>query len=128
MFILDVFAELDKAPGLGGGAAAQAATDAAQAPAAGGFGGGLLSFLPMILIFVVFYFVLIVPQKKQEKKQRAMIDALVPGNEVITIGGIYGTVVSVKDDALVIETSADKTKIKIAKSSVSKCVTAKEEK
>ena len=69
-----------------------------------------------------------VPYLKQEKKQRAMIDALVPGNEVITIGGIYGTVVSVKDDALVIETSADKTKIKIAKSSVSKCVTVKEEK
>lgn len=126
MFILDVFADLDKAPGLGGGAAAQAATDAAQAPAAGGLGGGLLSFLPMILIFVVFYFVLIMPQKKQEKKQRAMIDALVPGDEIVTIGGIYGNVVSVKDDCLVIESSADKTKIKIAKSSISKCLTVKE--
>ncbi len=127
MFLLDVFATgADKAPGFGGGssAAAGAATEAAAgAPA----GGGWLSLLPMIIIFVVFYFILIVPQKKQEKKQRAMIDALVPGDEIVTIGGIYGNVVSVKDDAVVIESSADRTKIKIAKSSVSKCLTVKDE-
>ncbi|MDO5477627.1 MAG: preprotein translocase subunit YajC [Clostridia bacterium] len=86
-----------------------------------------MGLIPMILIFVVFYFILILPQKKQEKKQRSMIDALVPGDEVITIGGIYGNVVSVKDDAIVIESSADKTKIKIAKSSISRCLTVKEE-
>lgn len=95
--------------------------------AAQGGGNLFVSLLPMILIFVVFYFILILPQKKQEKKQRSMIDALVPGDEVVTIGGIYGNVVSVKDDCLVIESSADKTKIKIAKSSVSKCLTVKEE-
>ena len=125
MFIMDVFADnLNKAPGFGGGAAQ--ATDAASS-AAGGLGGGLISFIPLILIFVVFYFVLILPQKKQEKKQRAMIDALMPGEEIITIGGIYGTIVSVKDDTVVIESSADKTKIKIAKSSISRCITVKEE-
>ena len=109
--------------GMDGGTTAQATGEAA---ASGGGGGNLLiSLLPMILIFVVFYFILILPQKKQEKKQRAMIDALEPGDEVITIGGIYGNVVSVKDDAVVIESSADKTKIKIAKSSVSRCLTVK---
>ena len=90
-------------------------------------GNPLLSFLPMIIIIVVFYLLFFLPQKKQEKKQRSMIDSLVPGDEIVTIGGIYGNVVSVKDDTLVIESSADKTKIKIAKSSVSRCITVKEE-
>ncbi|MBR6720152.1 MAG: preprotein translocase subunit YajC [Clostridia bacterium] len=81
----------------------------------------------MIIVLVAMYFILILPQKKQEKKQRSMIDALVPGDEIVTIGGIYGNVVSVKDDCIVIESSADKTKIKIAKSSVSRCLTVHEE-
>lgn len=108
--------------GMGEGTAEKVAQNTENA------GGGLfMSLLPIIIIFVVFYFLLILPQKKQEKKQRAMIDALVPGDEIITIGGIYGNVVSVKDDVLVIESSADKTKIKIAKSSVSRCISVKEE-
>ena len=123
MFILDVFAELDKAPGGG----VNSATADAAAKVTENTGGGWMGLLPLVIIFVAFYFILILPQKKQEKKQRAMIDALVPGDEVITIGGIYGNVVSVKDDCLVIETSADKTKIKIAKSSISRCVTEKTE-
>ena len=111
--------------GMGEGTA-EAVVQNSEAAAQGG-GNLFVSLLPMILIFVVFYFILILPQKKQEKKQRSMIDALVPGDEIVTIGGIYGNVVSVKDDCLVIESSADKTKIKIAKSSVSKCLTVKEE-
>lgn len=105
--------------------AGQAAGEAAQA---GGFMGQWGGLIMMLLIFVVFYVVLILPQKKQEKKQRAMIDALKPGDEVVTIGGIYGNVVSVKEDAVVIETSADKTKIKMAKSSISRCINAEETK
>ena len=121
--------------GMGGGAAAtgEAAAAAGETAAvageatATGFLGSIGGFLPIIIIFAVMYFLLILPQKKQEKKQRAMIDALCPGDEVITIGGIFGNVVSVKDDAVVIETSADKTKIKVAKSSISRCLTVKEE-
>ncbi len=113
--------------GMNGEVAEVATEQATGAAQSGGSVGGLMSFLPLILIFVIFYFVLILPQKKQEKKQRSMIDALVPGDEVITIGGIYGNVVSVKDDAIIIETSADKTKIKIAKSSISRCLTVKED-
>lgn len=106
--------------------AGQAAGEAAAQT--GGFMGQWGSLIMMLLIFVVFYVVLILPQKKQEKKQRAMIDALKPGDEVVTIGGIYGNVVSVKEDAVVIETSSDKTKIKMAKSSISRCVNAEEAK
>jgi preprotein translocase subunit YajC len=110
--------------------AAQTATQAGEAAtqATGGFMGQWGGLIMMLLIFAVFYVVLILPQKKQEKKQRAMIDALKPGDEVVTIGGIYGNVVSVKEDAVVIETSADKTKIKLAKSSISRCVNVEETK
>ena len=87
--------------------------------------GGIASFLPLIIVFVLFYFVLIMPQKKQEKKQRAMLNALEVGDEVITIGGIYGKLVKVKDDYVVLETSADKTKIKMSRSSISSCLTDK---
>ena len=128
MFLLNAYAEkaLDMSPT--GGGNAQAVADTAANTANTGGGMGLFgSLLPIIIIFVVFYFLLILPQKKQEKKQRAMIDALAPGDEVVTIGGIYGNVVSVKDDCLVIESSADRTKLKIAKSSVSRCVTEKQE-
>lgn len=86
-------------------------------------GSGWSSLIIMVAIFAVFYFVLIVPQKKQEKKQRQMIDALRPGDEVVTIGGVYGKIQTVKDDYVVLETTADKTKIKFAKSSISKCLT-----
>lgn len=81
------------------------------------------SIVIMIAIFVVFYIVLILPQKKQEKKQRAMISALQPGDEIVTIGGIYGKIQKVSDDYVVIESTADKTKIKLAKSSISRCLT-----
>lgn len=94
------------------------------APTAGtGFG----SLIIMIAVFAIMYVVLILPQKKQEKKQRAMINALQPGDEIISIGGIYGKVVTVKDEYIVIESTADKTKIKMAKSSVSRCLTEHDE-
>ena len=97
-----------------------AATDAA------GQGGEqtanpLSSFLPFILIiglFVVLYFFTIRPQKKQEKKDAAMRDAIQPGDEVTTIGGIIGKVVSVKGETFVLETTKDKTKIRFLKGAI----------
>ena len=129
MFYLNSYADapLNQSPTGSTQAMTETATNVTNSGGGAGGGGSFMPLLSIILVFVVFYFLLILPQKKQEKKQRAMIDALVPGDEVVTIGGIYGNVVSVKDDTLVIETSADKTKLKIAKSSVSRCVSAKEE-
>lgn len=66
-----------------------------------GFGS---SILMIVIIFVVFYFLLIRPQKKQEKKTQQMRASLEVGDEIVTIGGIIGTVVVAKDDYLVIET------------------------
>ncbi|MBS0312916.1 MAG: preprotein translocase subunit YajC [Burkholderiales bacterium] len=72
----------------------------AYAQAAGGAAGGseLLSFLPMIGIFVIFYFLLIRPQQKRAKEQKAMLEALQKGDEVVTAGGVVGRVTKLDDN------------------------------
>lgn len=80
----------------------------------------------LILVFVIMYFFMIRPQKKREKAAAAMRNALEVGDEVITIGGIVGTVVSLKDDTLVIETGSDRSKIRILRSSIQTNNTAAE--
>ena len=57
----------------------------------------LLNFLPLILIFVVFYFLLIRPQKTKEKEHQNMLANLAKNDEVVTTGGIHGTIVNIKD-------------------------------
>ena len=61
-------------------------------------GQGLAQFLPLILIFVIFYFFLIRPQQKRVKDHKAMVESLKRGDEVITSGGIIGTVDRVMED------------------------------
>ena len=73
------------------------------------------SFLPLILIFVIFYFMLIRPQKKCDKETQQMRANLEVGDEIVTIGGVIGTVVVIKDDYLLIETGSDRSKIRIAR-------------
>ena len=70
------------------------------------------------LIIVVFYFFLIRPQKKQEKEANAMRDSLQVGDEITTIGGVIGEIVSIKDQTITIETSRDRTKIRFLRSAV----------
>lgn len=74
---------------------------------------GLLSLLPLVLIFVIMYFMLIRPQKKKEKEAQKMRNSLQLGDEVTTIGGIIGIVVSLKEDTVVIETAGERNKIRI---------------
>lgn len=75
----------------------------------------ITSFLPLIILMVFFYFFLIKPQKKKEKEIQAMRENVKVGDNIITIGGIVGKVIQVKDDILVIETSGDKTKYELMK-------------
>ncbi|MFR7349267.1 preprotein translocase subunit YajC [Peptoniphilus sp.] len=75
----------------------------------------ITSFLPLIILMVFFYFFLIKPQKKKEKEIQAMRENVKVGDNIITIGGIVGKVIQVKDDVLVIETSGDKTKYELMK-------------
>ena len=87
-----------------------------------GTNNGGASFLPTILIFVamiaIFYFLMIRPQKKQEKKDAEMRDALAVGDEVTTIGGIIGKVVSIKGETFVLETTRDKTHIRFLRGAI----------
>jgi len=69
--------------------------------------------LPMVLIFGLMYVMLILPQKKKEKKTKAMLDALQVGWSVISIGGICGKIVNIKDDEITIESGVEKSKILI---------------
>jgi preprotein translocase subunit YajC len=72
----------------------------------------------MVAMFALLYFFMIRPQKKQEKEAANMRNSIVVGDEITTIGGIIGKVVSIKDETLVLETSRDGTKIRILKSAV----------
>ena len=79
-------------------------------------GGGLLGMLPMLLIMVgVFYFMLIRPENKRKKEAEQMRSSMKNGDKITTIGGIMGTVVDVKSESFVIETSADQVRIEFAK-------------
>ncbi len=87
-------------------------TDAAN----GAQGGGLLGMLPMLLIMLgVMYFMLIRPENKRKKEAEQMRSAMKNGDKITTIGGIMGTVVDVKSESFVIETSADQVRMELAK-------------
>lgn len=76
------------------------------------------SFLPLILIFVVFYLMLFLPEKKRKKKYDEMLSGLKVNDEIMTRGGIIGKIVSLDDENIVVETSSDRTKLKLTKNSV----------
>ncbi len=78
---------------------------------------GILSFAPFILIFFVFYFLIIRPQKKRQQETVLMIEQLKKGDEVVTSGGIIGTISSLKDKRLVLKIS-ENAKIELLKSAV----------
>ena len=84
-------------------------------------GGGFGSIILIGVMFVALYFFMIRPQKKQEKQVKEMRDSLQVGDEITTIGGLIGKIVSIKDETLVMETSRDGTKIRILRSAV-RCV------
>ena len=73
----------------------------------------------LALMLVLLYFMIYRPQKKQEKKDAAMRAALEIGDQVTTIGGIVGRVVAIKDDTFVLETGADRVKIRFIKNAIS---------
>ncbi len=77
----------------------------------------LMSLLPIILIFAVFYFLIIKPQKQKQAAHQKMMEALKKNDEIITIGGIYGTVVNVKEKTVTVRI-ADTARIELQKSAV----------
>lgn len=111
MNLLSVARDLVLMCGLGGNA--QATGDTAAR------GGGILpTILLMVGLFAVMYFVMIRPQQKRQKQEQEMRDNIQIGDEITTIGGITGRVVTVKEDSIVIETGSDKTKLKMTRWSI----------
>ena len=86
----------------------------------------LNAFWPIILIVVIFYFMLWRPQKKQQKRRQEMLESLKAGAKVITMGGIYGTIVSLHDDHAVLRI-AEKTEIKVTRQAINQVLGKKEE-
>ena len=81
-------------------------------------GGSIGSIVLIVVMFVALYFFMIRPQKKQEKEINNMRNNLQVGDEITTIGGIIGKIVSIKEETLMIETGHDRTKIRILKTAV----------
>ena len=80
----------------------------------------------MVLMIAIFYFMLIRPENKRKKEAEQMRSAVKTGDKIVTIGGIVGTVVNVKDNRIVIETSADQVRIELEKWAISSNETAAE--
>jgi len=86
-----------------------------------------MNFVPFIAIIAIFYFLIIRPQNKKQKETQKMLQALKKGDRVVTIGGIHGTIQSVKESSVILRVD-DTTKIEVNRSAVSQVTTqAKEE-
>ena len=81
-------------------------------------GQGITQFIPLILIFVIFYFFLIRPQQKRVKEHKIMVESLKRGDEVITSGGIIGTVDRVLEDDRIEVMIGDNVKVQIIRSTI----------
>lgn len=76
-----------------------------------GFSGFFSQWGLLIIMMIAMFAIMIIPQRKRDKKIKQMLDSLKPGDRVRTIGGIYGTVSSVKDDVIIITVGPDKVKL-----------------
>lgn len=90
---------------------------------AGGLPPGLVSFLPFILIIAVFYLLLIRPNQKKQQNWQRMLGALKPGDRVTTTGGIRGTILTLREDAVQLRVPPDGVKIEVAKGAIASVTT-----
>ena len=91
-------------------------------PAAPSGVAALMQLAPLVLMFAAMYFLLIAPQRKKQKEHEKMLTQLQPGDEVVTAGGIYGTITSVKDDRFVIRIGDNNAKVELAKGFITSVV------
>ena len=108
---------------LGSGAASGSGTGAASNSPMGGYS----SILLMVGLVAVMYFMMIRPQKKRQKEEQEMRSSIEIGDEIITIGGIVGKVVKIREEDIVIETGADRTKMRLQRWAVNTNVTKTEQ-
>jgi preprotein translocase subunit YajC len=82
----------------------------------------LVSFLPLVFIVAIFYFLVFMPMQRQKKQQAQMLANLEAGKEVLTTGGIVGTIVSISGDTLVLRVKPDNVKLQLTRGSISSVV------
>lgn len=111
--LMNLLADATAAVGADAAAAGEVAAEEMSAGAT--FIYYAIQFVPMILIFVVFWFILIRPQRKKDKEAKEMLSKLKVGDRICTIGGIYGTIVKIKDDVLTVEVGEAKTQMVFAR-------------
>ena len=79
---------------------------------------GWLGIAPLIFIFAIFYFLLIMPQQRRQKKWQQMLSELKTGDKIVTSGGLRGTIVSIKDDAVQLRVPPDNLRLEVSRGSI----------
>ena len=82
----------------------------------------IMSFLPLVFIVAIFYFLVFMPMQRQKKQQAQMLAGLETGSEVLTSGGIVGTIISITGDTLIVRVKPDNVKLQIARSAVASLI------
>ena len=90
-------------------------------PALGG--GSLIQMLPILLLIPIMYFAMIRPQQKRQKQWQEMLGNIKPGDRITTSGGIRGTILSIKDDAIIVKVAPDGIKMEVAKNAIASVTT-----
>ena len=88
---------------------------------------GLVTFLPFLLIIAVFYLMLVRPNQKKQKQWQEMLSSLKPGDRITTTGGMRGTIISLKEDAVQLRVPPDGIKLEVIKSAIASVTTNQEE-
>ena len=88
---------------------------------------GLVTFLPFVLIIGVFYLMLVRPNQKKQKQWQEMLTSLKPGDRITTTGGMRGTIISIKEDAVQLRVPPDNIKLEVIKSAIASVTTNQEE-
>lgn len=99
-------------------------SDAASLNGAGSWTSMLITIVPLVLMIVIFYFLLIRPEKNRAKKEKQMRENLQVADEVVTIGGIIGRVLSIQEETVLIETGSDRNRIRVLKTAIAENRTA----
>jgi preprotein translocase subunit YajC len=88
---------------------------------------GLVTFLPFFLIIIVFYLMLVRPNQKKQKQWQEMLAGLKSGDRITTTGGMRGTIISIKEDAVQLRVPPDGVKLEVVKSAIASVTTNQEE-
>jgi len=85
----------------------------------GGFSNFFSGYGFLIILMIAMFAIMIIPQRKRDKKIKEMLNSLKPGDRVRTIGGVYGTISSIKDDVVILSVGPDKVKLVFARGAIS---------